>query len=180
MWLQAKSIWLQLWRIPLSKSCNEAVGRIEPSHGFKGTYSPSISWLIKCREAWSLMGWELYKTRKGKAGGVCVAIDLPTDNTHINDYQLLFQSTITWYTHLILLAINFIPLAINFIVFLSVGSDKNHSPAMIIKVTICGYKDIYKIVGLTDNNICSGSGIDSWKANDPKPPSDTLAIGITP
>ena len=116
-------------------------------------------------------GWELYKTRKGKAGGVCVAIDLPTDNTHINDYQLLFQSTIMWYTRLILLAINFI-------VFISIGSDKNHSPAMIINVIIAGYKNIYKIMGPATINICSGSGIGSRKAHELKA-NDTLAIGIT-
>ena len=36
------------------------------------------------REAWrpEQGGWKQYKTRKGKAGGVCVAIDLPTITTH--------------------------------------------------------------------------------------------------
>ena len=105
-----------------------------------------------------------------KQWALCVAIDLPADNTHVNDYQLLFQSTIMWYTRLILLAINFI-------VFMSISSDKNHSPAMIINVTIAGYKNIYEIMGPATINTCSGSEIGSWKAHDPKP-SDTLVTGI--
>ena len=61
---------------------------------------------------------------------------------------------------------------------MSVGSDKNHSPAMMINVTIAGYKNIYKIMGPATIDICLGSEIGSLKAHE-LTANDTRAIGIT-